>query len=154
MDAPFWTALPFLGLVLLASSTGAIFKPGVWYRELNKPSWTPPDWLFPVAWAALFVMMAYAAWRVWQLDGIGLPLVLWGVQLCLNTLWSAVFFGMKRLGLALIELMAMWVAIAATVIAFAQIDLLAAALLAPYLVWVSFAGALNFSIMRRQGSPA
>jgi benzodiazapine receptor len=154
MDAPFWTAIPFLALVLLASSTGAIFKPGVWYRELEKPSWTPPNWLFPVAWAGLFVMMAYAAWRVWQLDGVGVPLVLWGVQLGLNALWSAIFFGMKRLGLALVELMAMWVAIAATLIAFAQIDLLAAALLAPYLVWVSFAGALNFAILRRQGSPA
>lgn len=154
MDAPFWTALPFLGFVLLAASSGAVFKPGRWYRELDKPSWTPPNWLFPLAWAVLFVMMAYAAWRVWQLDGIGFPLALWGVQLGLNALWSAVFFGLKRLGLALLELIAMWVAIAATLIAFASIDALAAALLSPYLVWVSFAGVLNYAILRRQGRPA
>ena len=154
MDAPFWTSIPFLVIVLIASSTGAIFKPDAWYRDLDKPGWTPPDWLFPIVWAVLYVLMAYAAWRVWDLDGIGLPLVLWGVQLGLNALWSAVFFGMKRVGLAFVELVALWLAVAATLIAFAQVDALSGLLLLPYLLWVTIAGALNFSILRRQGSPA
>lgn len=154
MDAPFWTSIPFLVLVILASGTGAIFKPDAWYRDLDKPGWTPPDWVFPVVWAALYVLMAYAAWRVWDLDGLGLPLVLWGLQLGLNALWSAVFFGMKRVRLAFIELVALWLAVAATLIAFAQIDPLSGLLLLPYIVWVTIAAALNFSIMRRQGSPA
>lgn len=154
MDAPFWTSIPFLVLVILASGTGAIFKPDAWYRDLDKPGWTPPDWVFPVVWAVLYVLMAYAAWRVWDLDGLGLPLVLWGLQLGLNALWSAVFFGMKRVRLAFIELVALWLAVAATLIAFAQIDPLSGLLLLPYIVWVTIAAALNFSIMRRQGSPA
>ena len=88
------------------------------------------------------------------MDGIGLPLVLWGVQLGLNALWSAVFFGMKRVGLAFVELVALWLAVAATLIAFAQVDALSGLLLLPYLLWVTIAGALNFSILRRQRSPA
>ena len=154
MDAPFWTAIPFLVIVILASSTGAIFKPDQWYRDLEKPGWTPPDWVFPVVWAVLYVLMAYAAWRIWQLDGVGLALGLWSFQLILNTLWSAIFFGMKRVGLAFMELVALWLAVAATLFAFAQIDPLSGALLIPYIVWVTIAGALNFSILRRQGSPA
>jgi benzodiazapine receptor len=154
MDAPIWTALPFLIVVLAASSTGAIFKPGAWYRGLDKPPWTPPDWLFPVAWAVLYVLMAYAAWRVWQVDGFGLPLALWALQLGLNTLWSVIFFGMRRIGLAFVELVGLWLAIAATIIAFAEVDPLSGVLLLPYIVWVSIAGALNLSILRRQGSPA
>jgi hypothetical protein len=73
MDAPLWTILPFLGLAFLASITGAVFKPGVWYEKLDKPGWTPPDWLFPVAWLVLYIMMAVAAWLIWDFAGIGIP---------------------------------------------------------------------------------
>ncbi len=154
MDAPFWTSIPFLIIVLIASSTGAIFRPGAWYRDLDKPGWTPPDWVFPIVWAVLYVLMAYAAWRVWDLDGVRLPLALWGAQLALNALWSALFFGMRRVGLAFAGLVALWLAVAATTIAFAQIDPLSGVLLLPYILWVTIAGALNFSILRRQRSPA
>ena len=149
-DAPIWTFLPFLGLVFLASLTGAIFKPGDWYKQLDKPGWTPPDWLFPVAWALLYVLMAYAAWRVWDLAGLSFALALWGVQLVFNAGWSVVFFGMKRPGAALVELSTLWLLIAVMIYAFAQIDTIAALLLAPYLAWVTFAGVLNAEIVRRR----
>lgn len=149
-DAPIWTFLPFLGLVFLASLTGAIFRPGDWYKQLDKPGWTPPDWLFPVAWALLYVLMAYAAWRVWDLAGLSLALGLWVVQLVFNAGWSAVFFGMRRPALALAELAALWLLIAAMIVAFARIDTIAALLLAPYIAWVSFAAVLNADIVRRR----
>lgn len=148
-DAPIWTLAPFLGLVFLASITGGVFRPGEWYQQLDKPSWTPPDWLFPVAWGLLYVLMAYAAWRVWDIAGLGLAVYVWGGQLVLNAGWSAVFFGMKSPGLALAELAALWLGVAATIWLFAPVDPLAAWLLAPYIVWVSFAGVLNLEIVRR-----
>ncbi|MFP4519875.1 MAG: TspO/MBR family protein [Oceanicaulis sp.] len=154
VDAPVWTITPFLGLVFLASLTGGVFRPGAWYKSLDKPAWTPPDWLFPVAWGLLYVLMAYAAWRVWDVAGLGLAIGVWGVQLVLNAGWSAVFFGMKSPGLALAELVALWVAVAATIGLFAPIDTLAALLLTPYLVWVSFAAVLNLEIVRRRARAA
>jgi benzodiazapine receptor len=147
-DAPLWTIAPFLGLVFLASMTGALFRPGEWYKRLAKPSWTPPNWLFPLAWGALYVVMAYAAWRVWAEAGVGLALGLWGLQLILNAGWSAVFFGLRKPGLAALEVAALWLAVAGTVIAFAGVDVIAAWLLSPYLVWVSFAAVLNLEIVR------
>jgi len=151
-DAPLWTLVPFLGLVFLASITGAVFRPGDWYRRLDKPGWTPPDFLFPLAWGLLYVLMAYAAWRVWAAAGLGLALGLWGLQLVLNAGWSAVFFGLKRPGVAFVELIGLWLAIAATIVAFVNIDGIAAWLMAPYLAWVSFAAALNLEIVRRRAA--
>lgn len=150
MDAPLWTFLPFLGLVIAASVTGAVFRPGVWYERLDKPAWTPPDWLFPVAWFVLYILMAYGAWRVWAHAGIGPAVGLWGLQLVLNAGWSVVFFGIRSPLLALFEVSALWLAIAATIIAFAAVDAVAAGVLIPYLVWVSFAAALNLAIVRRR----
>jgi len=151
-EAPLWTILPFLGLVFLAFVTGAVFRPGDWYKQLDKPPWTPPDVLFPLAWGLLYVLMAYAAWRIWSIAGLGPALALWGAQLVLNAGWSAVFFGLRNPGLALFELGLLWLTLAATIYAFAQIDLIAAALLLPYIAWVSFAGVLNLSIVRRQAA--
>ncbi|MEQ8433278.1 MAG: TspO/MBR family protein [Oceanicaulis sp.] len=153
-DAPLWTLLPFVGLVFLASLSGAMFRPGQWYKDLDKPSWTPPDLVFPIAWGLLYVLIAYSAWRVWDVAGIGPALAIWGVQLVLNAGWSAVFFGMQRPGLALAEVSALWISIAATIYAFAQVDTLAAWLLAPYLAWASFAGVLNGDIVRRRARTA
>lgn len=150
MDAPLWTILPLLALVFLASLSGAYFRPGTWYKKLDKPSWTPPDWLFPVAWLVLYIMMAVAAWRIWDFAGFGIPLYVWGVQLVLNALWSAVFFGLRSPLLGLVEVSALWLSVAATIFTFATVDLFSAALLLPYLVWVSFAAALNGAIVRRR----
>lgn len=141
----------FLAATFVAASTGAIFKPGAWYEGLAKPSWNPPNWAFPIAWAALYVMMAVAAWLVWRVAGFagaGLALGLWFLQLALNAAWSWVFFGMKRMGWAMAELVALWLAVAATVLAFAPHSAVAAWLLVPYLLWVSFAGVLNLTLWR------
>lgn len=154
IDAPLWTIAPFLGLVFLTSLTGALFRPGEWYKQLDKPSWTPPDWLFPLAWGVLYVSMAYAAWRVWAVAGIGPALGFWALQLVLNAGWSFVFFGLRRPGLAFIEVAALWLSIAGMIGAFAQADLIAAWLMAPYLIWVSFAAALNLEIVRRRSLAA
>lgn len=154
IDAPLWTILPFLGVVFIASLTGAIFRPGQWYKSLNKPGWTPPDVVFPIVWGLLYVAMAYAAWRVWDLEGLHPALAIWAVQLALNALWSAVFFGMRKPGLALAEVTLLWLAVAANLYAFAQIDAIAGWLLAPYLIWVTIAATLNLQIVRLNGRTA
>ncbi|MDJ0685547.1 MAG: TspO/MBR family protein [Alphaproteobacteria bacterium] len=145
------TFLPFLALVFAAASTGRIFEPGDWYKGLAKPRWNPPDWLFPVAWLILYLMIAVAGWRVWErTEGAVLVLAMTAYigQIILNGAWSAIFFGLKRIRLALAELGALWLAIAVTIALFYPIDPVAAWLLAPYLAWVSFAGVLNGAIVR------
>jgi translocator protein len=129
-----------------AAATGAMFQPGDWYRSLNKPSWTPPDWLFPVAWTTLYLCMSLSAMRVAQLPGTGLALALWSVQIAFNTLWTPVFFGLRRLGAGLVILASLWCAVAATMLAFWGHDWVAGLLFAPYLLWVTVAGALNYSV--------
>lgn len=125
--------------------------PGEWYATLKKPSWNPPDWIFGPVWSALYTMMAVAAWLVWQRGGFVAqrrPLALFLAQLGLNALWTPLFFGLHRPGLAFAEIVLLWVAIAATLAAFRRVNQAAAWLLAPYLVWVSFAAVLNFEMWR------
>ncbi len=136
-----------------AASTGAMFKPGEWYAALKKPSWTPPDWLFPIAWTILYIAIAYAASRVAGAEGgtvreVGLALGLWAVQITFNTLWSPVFFGLRRLGVGMIVILCLWSAVAATMVAFYFVDPVAGLIFVPYLIWCSYAGALNFAIWR------
>lgn len=143
----------FLAVVAAAAGVGGLFTArsvGTWYRELNRPSWTPPGWLFSPVWTALYVMMAVAAWRVWQVAGAGAraALAAFGVQLVLNAGWSAVFFGLRSPGWAFAELCALWLAIVATIVLFTRHSLLAGVLMAPYVAWTTFAGVLNFAIWR------
>ena len=120
-----------------------------WYRNLPKPSWTPPAGLFAPVWTALYLLMAVAAWRIWVRAGLGSPAVrLFLAQLALNAGWSWIFFGLRRPGWAAAEIVALWLCLLATTIAFWNEDRLASALLWPYLAWVSFASALNFAIWR------
>lgn len=124
---------------------------GDWYQTLTRPAWTPPDWLFGPVWSALYLMMAVSAWLVWRRDGwpaARAPLGWFGAQLALNVGWSVVFFGMRRPGLALAEILVLWLAIVATTAAFWFRSRVAALMLAPYLAWSSFAACLNFSIWR------
>lgn len=141
----------FLLATFAAASSGAFFGPGPWYENLAKPSWNPPNWLFGPAWTLLYIMMAVAAWWVWQVDGFGLPLALWVVQLLFNAGWSWVFFGLRRPDLAFYELVCMWLAVVATTIAFAGVRTDAAWLMVPYIAWVTFAGALNLKIWQLNG---
>lgn len=139
-----------LGLFLLAclgiSLLGGAITAGPvesWYPALAKPAITPPDIAFPIVWTLLFLMMAVAAWLVWRRAGWSGALALFGLQLLLNLGWSALFFGAQQIGLALIEIVLLWLAIAATALAFYRHDRRAGLLLLPYLAWVSYAILLN-----------
>ena len=122
-----------------------------WYATLVKPSWTPPNWLFGPVWSLLYLAMAVAAWMVWRQVGFshaGSALILFAVQLILNVCWSAIFFWAHRPALAFAEIVLLWLLILATTVAFRPLSRAAAWLMAPYLFWVAFAAALNFSIWR------
>jgi translocator protein len=138
--------LVFIGLVSCAAVTGAAFPTGPWYEALNRPWWTPPNWLFPIAWTILYVMIAIAGWRVWKVDGIGLALSVWAVGLVLNAAWSWIMFDQHEIGWAMVDLTLMWLSIVAFIWLAWPLDRTAAYLFLPYLVWVSYAGALNFNI--------
>ncbi|MBP6860306.1 MAG: tryptophan-rich sensory protein [Candidatus Pacebacteria bacterium] len=121
-----------------------------WYDTINRPSLVPPDWVFGVVWPTLFFLMGIAAFLVWR-KGLSAPFVrialsVFLFQLVLNMLWSYLFFGIKSLGGAAIEVMVLWAAILATIVLFARVSRTAAWLLVPYLLWVSFATYLNVSI--------
>jgi tryptophan-rich sensory protein len=138
----------FLCACAAAGVTGGVFPPGQWYRDLEKPSWTPPDWLFPVAWSLLYLCMAAAAARAAVLPASSLALALWALQIAFNTLWTPIFFGLQRIKGGLIVLTALWLSVAACMIALFQLDTVAGLLFVPYLIWVSIAGALNIQVMR------
>ena len=148
--ALFFTYLAACGA---AAATGAMIQPGEWYRSLNKPDWTPPDWVFPVAWTFLYLTMSYAAARVAALSGTtpgtGQALAFWSLQIALNTLWTPVFFGLKRMKAGLVVIVLLWLAVAATLVAFIRLDVLAGLLILPYLAWVSIAAALNRAVQVR-----
>lgn len=140
--------LTFLAACGGAAATGAMFQPGPWYGALQKPSWTPPNWLFPVAWTTLYLLMSLSAMRVAQLPDAGQALAFWAMQIAFNTLWTPVFFGLRRMRAALVVMAFLWLSVAATTFAFWQMDWLAGLMFTPYLLWVSVAGALNFSVWR------
>ncbi|MBB3802156.1 tryptophan-rich sensory protein [Xanthomonas arboricola] len=141
-----WLALCYAvaGLGALASIQAASF-----YAELQRPAWAPPGWLFGPVWTALYGMMAVAVWLVWRRGGwagarsvLGLFLV----QLALNGLWSWLFFAWHMGAWAFADIVLLWLTLAATIGVFAKRNSVAAWLLVPYLAWVSFAAALNYSV--------
>ncbi len=121
---------------------------GTWYKEIEKPSWNPPSWIFGPVWTVLYLMMGIALWLVWREKASALPLGLFAVQLVLNAAWSGLFFGLRLPGPAFAEIVLLWLAIVGTVGAFRPIAPAAAYLLLPYLGWVSFAAVLNFTVWR------
>jgi len=143
------TFLVCLTACFTAGATGALFPTGQWYVSLDKPSWTPPNWLFPIAWTSLYIAIAVAAARVAPSPEAGLPIALWALQIALNTLWTPVFFGLRRIRDAIFVITLLWLAVAATMVAFFQIDWIAGTLFVPYLIWCSYAGALNIAMWRR-----
>ncbi|KHQ50706.1 tryptophan-rich sensory protein TspO [Mameliella alba] len=146
----FWILfLIFLLACFAAGATGGMFPPGDWYRSLDKPRWTPPDWVFPVAWTTLYLLMAFAGARVALAPDNGLALAFWALQIALNTLWTPVFFGLRRMRAGLVVLSALWLAVAACLVALWQVDAWAGLAFVPYLCWVSVAWALNLSVLRR-----
>ncbi|MDZ7715530.1 MAG: TspO/MBR family protein [Balneolaceae bacterium] len=141
-----------LGWLLLCFSAGAIgayFEPGMWYELLAKPAWTPPNWVFPVVWPILYVCMGVAAWMIWKeftFEKAQYELRWFFVQLGLNAAWSWLFFGQHNIGIALAEIIMLWVAICFTMMLFWRRNIRAGYLMVPYLLWVSYALALNYSI--------
>jgi tryptophan-rich sensory protein len=141
-----WLALSFSAAVV-----GGFFLPGEWYAALRKPSWNPPNWVFGPVWTALYAIMAVAAWLVWRRGGFAAQraaLSLFLIQLLFNALWSPLFFGLKNPVLALLDLVLLWTALLATVRMFWRARPLAGAMLVPYVAWVTFAGALNWTLWR------
>lgn len=150
----FFRLVVAVGLTLAVGAVGSLAttpKIPTWYAGLAKPSFTPPDAVFPIVWTTLYVLMAVCLWRLWEKHGPSparqLALLLFFVQLALNGLWSPVFFGLEAIGWGLVVIIALWLAILATIFACARIDRIAAWLLAPYLLWVSYAAVLNAAIL-------
>jgi benzodiazapine receptor len=146
-----WKPLTFfVGVSLLAGVVGSVATApniGTWYAGLEKPWFTPPGWVFGPAWTVLYLLMGYAAYEAWKTGKKAEPaLKLFGAQLVLNALWSFVFFGAHELLLAFLELLVLWLAIAATALKFRELSRRAFLAMLPYLAWVTFAGALNFAV--------
>lgn len=138
-------------VVFIAAAIGAAasIQAGSFYTQLVRPDWAPPAAVFGPVWTALYALMGVAAWLVWRVGGFRAArsaLTLFLVQLALNALWSWLFFGWHRGALAFADILLLWALIVATVIAFWRIRPLAGALLVPYLLWVSFAAALNYAV--------
>jgi tryptophan-rich sensory protein len=155
------SSLIFLGFFLpacLVAAIGAwVTRPAVrnWYPRLKKPPWTPPAWLFGPVWSALYVAMAVGGFLGWSAtkstsaDTASLIVTLYAIQLALNLAWSVIFFGLKKPRLAATEIVVLWLAILATTIVLYNMSTVAGLLFTVYLLWVSFAAALNFAIWRR-----
>ena len=151
LPSPLLSLLVLAGWILItfcAALAGMLSPPGDWYASLNKPSWNPPGWIFGPVWTALYLMMAVAAWLVWRRDRWRQPLGFYLMQLLLNAAWTPVFFGAREIGWALVVIIALWVAILLTLLAFLRVSKPAGWLLMPYLAWVSFATILNFTLWR------
>lgn len=129
-----------------AGATGAAFPPGTWYQSLQKPDWTPPNWVFPVAWSSIYLLISFAGARVAGMDGSGLALAFWAMQAAFSTLWTPIFFGLRRMKGALLVMGPLWIAVAGATIAHFQLDLWAGLAFLPYLIWVTVAAALNFKV--------
>jgi translocator protein len=139
--------LVFLFAVALVAASGAQFEPGLWYAQLSKPDWNPPNWVFGPVWTLLYVAIAVAGWLVWrETPRVGAALQLWGVQLIANGLWSWLFFGLHRPDIALADIALLFCLIVAFIIAARRHSVVASWLFVPYAVWVGFAAALNGSI--------
>ncbi|MBZ5657603.1 MAG: tryptophan-rich sensory protein [Acidobacteriia bacterium] len=142
----------FLFLCYSAAVLGSIWTSssvGAWYAELRKPSFNPPNWIFAPVWSLLYFLMALSAWLVWgkaDWGGTRLALTLFFAQLLLNVAWSWLFFGLRRPGIALVEIVFLFGAVVATALAARSVSGLAFWLMVPYALWVAFATLLNFKI--------
>lgn len=136
------------GVVFVGMMLGYANRPDGWYAALNKPAFNPPDYVFAPVWLALYVCIGVAGARTWSADPRSPAIAAWIAQMALNFLWSSVFFGMHRTGLALGIIVAMLTAIAAFIALQWRADRVAALLFVPYAAWVAFATALNWSIYR------
>lgn len=157
---PLTTQKQILGLLawlivsFIAAAIGgaASIQAGSFYTQLLRPDWAPPAAIFGPVWTVLYALMGISAWLVWRVGGFRAAesaLTLFLVQLASNALWSWLFFGWRRGGLAFADILLLWALIIATLVLFWRIRPLAGALLVPYLLWVSFATVLNYAVWQR-----
>ena len=142
-----------IGVSELAGVIGSVFTISqipTWYATISKPGINPPSWVFGPVWTTLFLLMGVSAFLVWQKGierkDVKIALSIFGLQLVLNTVWSIIFFGMHSLGGALVEIAFLWLAIIWTIFAFYKISRASAYLLLPYILWVTFAAYLTYSL--------
>ena len=137
-------------LCQIAGFLGSLFTTTAiptWYKTLNKPFFTPPNWIFSPVWISLFILMGISLFFVWRMQGhprLRIALLFFFVQLILNVLWSVAFFGLRSPLLGLIDIILLWIAILFTILNFLKVSKFAGVLLPPYFLWVSFAAVLNF----------
>jgi tryptophan-rich sensory protein len=147
--------LLFILATVAIGAAGSIFtQPNIptWYAHLNHPSITPPNWVFAPVWTTLYVLMAVAAWRLWRVTGLkSVELLAWGLQLALTFAWSVIFFGLHRIGAALVEILLLDLAILYTLLLFWRRDAIAGVLLLPYLAWTGFATLLTWRFWQLNG---
>lgn len=143
-----------VGICLAAGVAGSLYTSqslSWWYPILNKPSITPPAWVFGPVWTFLYILMGYGLYLVWnkglKKKGVADAVALFGVQLILNVIWSYLFFGLRNPLLAFFEIVVLWVVLLVTYIKFHKIEARAGYLLLPYLIWTGYAGILNFLIV-------
>lgn len=139
------TLLLFITIVSIVSFSAAQFTPGQWYVQLIKPEWTPPNWIFPVAWTLLYLMIAVAGWLIFKHSN-RIMQIAWVAQLVFNALWSWLFFGLHWIGVAMFDIFAMFVCILVLVWSAYKTNAAVFWLMTPYLLWVSYALALNAAI--------
>ncbi len=141
-----------IALCLSVSAVGGAITAtsvGNWYQTLEKPSFTPPDWLFAPVWTCLYVLMGISSWRIWvhrSFVAIRSALTVFGIQLFLNLAWSFLFFGLQRVDLALLEIVILFTAIITNTVVFWRIERLAGLMFLPYAAWVAYAAAINASL--------
>lgn len=138
----------FLIAAVGAAATGALFPTGAWYKSLNKPSWVPPNWAFPVAWTSIYLLISFAGARVAGLEGSAYAMAFWAIQIAFNALWTPVFFGLRHLRASLPIMAALWCAVLGATITHFQLDFWAGLAFVPYLAWVTVAAALNLAMVR------
>ncbi|MEM2882725.1 MAG: TspO/MBR family protein [Candidatus Bathyarchaeia archaeon] len=143
-----------IALCQMAGVVGSLFTaPAIptWYAGLRKPDMAPPNWVFAPVWTALYLLMGASLFLVWNagLDKrpVRRSIILFGIQLAMNAIWSYLFFGLRSPLLGLVWIVALWVSIALTIASFSKVSRAAASLLIPYLIWVTFASYLNYQIL-------
>ncbi len=148
-----WKLIISIAIPLAIGFLGSYFtRPEIdtWYQTIEKPSWQPPNWVFGPVWTTLYIMMGIAFFLVWKDESRGrnrkLAMIFWSMQLVLNFFWSWIFFNQHELGLALAEIIVLWIFIFITIVLFGKINKIAAWLMVPYISWVSFASLLTYTI--------
>ncbi len=141
--------LVFAAIVFGVAAFGSLFPPDGWFAHLRKPSWNPPGWVFGPVWTTMYTFIALAGWLAYRRkEELCVALVLWGSLLLLNGVWSYLFFGLHRPGLALINMALQLITVVACIAALTRLSFTATALMVPYAIWLIFTLLLNLSIYR------